>query len=150
MYIFNFVPMFQRSSPLWYATWNNLYYTFNFVPMFQRSRHFWHAFWFYLQIFNFVPMFQRSRHLWYALWFYLLTIGFANQVFLYGYLAIWFPCRCWGGRIHFMYCLTSQASRSFLQEAVSVRCLFVDKAEVFTIYVLTYSFRCSLWKFLFL
>ena len=110
--------MFQRSSPLWYATWNNLYYTFNFVPMFQRSRHFWHAFWFYLQIFNFVPMFQRSRHLWYPLWFYLLTIGFANQVFLYGYLAIWFPCRCWGGRIHFMYCLTSQAS-PFL------RCAFV-------------------------
>ena len=110
MYILNFVPMFQRSSPLWYATWNNLYYTFNFVPMFQRSRHFWHAFWFYLQIFNFVPMFQRSRHLWYALWFYLLTIGFANQVFLYGYLAIGFPCRCWGGRTHFMYCLASQAS----------------------------------------
>ena len=84
MYIFNFVPMFQRSSPLWYATWNNLYYTFNFVPMFQRSRHFWYAFWFYLQIFNFVPMFQRSRHLWYPLWFYLLTIGFANH--------IWLPC----------------------------------------------------------
>ena len=113
LYIFNFVPMFQRFNPLWYATWNNLYYTFNFVPMFQRSRHFWYAFWFYLQIFNFVPMFQRSRHLWYPLWFYLLTIGFANQVFLYGYLAIGFPWRCWGGRIHFMYCLTSQASPTY-------------------------------------